>query len=91
MGRISRYTFVVVLGCYLVIRSTAFFIPGTTIKPVGIESHNSTRKYLKNHILKKSDCQPIRVNNKPKLIIPDMAMDTSIVNTIIDCTLDNFL
>jgi hypothetical protein len=75
---------------YLVILSTAFFIAGTTIKPVGMDSHNSTRKYLKNHIFKKSGCQPILVNNKPKLIIPDMARETSIVNTIIDCTLDNF-
>jgi hypothetical protein len=76
---------------YLVILSTAFFIAGTTIKPVGMDNHTSTRKYLKNHIFKKSGCQPILVNNKPKLIIPDMARETSIVNTIIDCTLDNFL
>jgi hypothetical protein len=70
--------------------STAFFIKGTTRKPVGIESHNSTRKYLKNQMLKKSGCHPVLVNNKPKLIIPDIAMDTKMVNTIIDCTLDNF-
>jgi hypothetical protein len=76
---------------YLVILSTAFFNTGTTIKPVGIESHNSTRKYLKNHIFKKWGCHPILVNNKPKLIIPDMARETSIVNTIIDCALDNFI
>ena len=74
-----------------VIRSIAFFIKGTTIKPVGIESHNSTRKYLKNHTCKKSAVHPVLVNNKPKVIVADIAMETRNVNTIIDCTLDNFL
>jgi len=71
--------------------STAFFISGTTIKPVGIESHNSTRKYLKNHTCKKSAVHPVLVNNKPKVIVADIAIETRNVNTIIDCTLDNFL
>jgi len=71
--------------------STNFFSKGTTINPVGIESHRSTRKYLKNQVLKKSGCYPILTNNKPKLIIADIAMETKIVNTIIDCILDNFI
>jgi hypothetical protein len=75
----------------IVILSIAFFIKGTTIKPVGIESHNSTRKYLKNHTCIKSGVHPVLVNNKPKVIVPDMAIETRNVNTIIDCTLDNFL
>ena len=73
-----------------VILSIAFFIKGTTIKPVGMESHNSTRKYLKNHICKKSAVHPVLVNNKPKVIVPDIAIETKNVNTIIDCILDNF-